>query len=269
MRTRVVLAALLVAALCVPALGIASSHGADAKPAGQFRVVYAKPRTKLEATIVSLLKASQLGAVAAELSKVMILPKDVYIYVAGGVDGPAYFASKRVITFPHEFSQLIDRFITTRYPKIKPYDYGVAFASVEYFVLFHEIGHALVDLWDIPVLGREEDAVDAFSTIFMAEFVPNGGQIALWGAELFDFMGSSSVKGRSVRLGLQAFADEHSLDQQRAYSIACWVYGSNPAKYRGLTTIPELKGRLPRCKGEYAQLKRSWLKLLRPHIRAG
>ncbi|MBL0039478.1 MAG: hypothetical protein IPP28_00160 [Xanthomonadales bacterium] len=32
------------------------------------------------------------------------------------------------------------------------------------FVLLHEIGHGFVDLYGIPVLGREEDAADRFAT---------------------------------------------------------------------------------------------------------
>jgi len=37
------------------------------------------------------------------------------------------------------------------------------------FVGFHEMGHALVNQLHLPVLGREEDAVDAFATLAMLE----------------------------------------------------------------------------------------------------
>jgi hypothetical protein len=256
---------LLLAALASVAVVAASAPAATST--ARFRVAYAQPRSKAEESYVELLKASQLSQVMAELSKTLILKRDITIYVAGGVPGPEYFPDRSVITFPHEFSDLLRRFILARYPNIKPYDFGVGFASLEYFVLFHEIGHALVHQWQLPVLGREEDAVDAFSTIFMTQFVPNGGQIALWAAELFDVLAGGGKGAQSVRVSLQQFADEHSLDEQRAYSIVCWVYGSNPQRYSRLATIPGLKERLPRCAGEYAQLKRSWLTLLRPHIR--
>jgi hypothetical protein len=35
------------------------------------------------------------------------------------------------------------------------------------FTLHHELGHALIDQLDLPVLGREEDAVDHLATIMM------------------------------------------------------------------------------------------------------
>jgi hypothetical protein len=258
--------AVLLVVVVLASLAVALSAPA-ATAAPRFRVVYAPPRSKAEASYVEILKASQLNRVAAALSTSLILKRDITIYVAGGVPGPAYFSSRSVITFPHEFSDQLRRFIIAKSPTIKPYDFGVGFASLEYFVLFHEIGHALVHQWQLPVLGREEDAVDAFSTIFMTQFVPNGGQIALWAAELFDFLAGHGTSGAGVRVSLQQFADEHSLDEQRAYSIVCWVYGSDPAKYARLATIPALKDRIPRCPGEYEQLKRSWLTLVRPHVR--
>jgi hypothetical protein len=265
MRHRIALLVCLTAALALPTLGT----GARSAPAGRFVVVYAAPRNQDERTLVSLIKASQLSQVMAQFSKVLIIPRDVTIYVAGGlkgVTGPFYSPSKRIIVFPHEFSAFVFRWIGKAHPKITPYDFGVAFASIEYFVLLHEMGHSLVHLWELPVLGREEDAVDGFSTIFMTEFVPNGGDIALWAAELFDYLGRNEA-GLRGQAAAEAFADEHSLSSQRAYSIACWVYGSNTKKYAGLSRVIP-RSRLVRCKDEYAQLRRSWLKLLRPHVRS-
>jgi len=37
------------------------------------------------------------------------------------------------------------------------------------FIMFHEAGHMLVDEVQIPVLSKEEDAVDAMSTIFLLQ----------------------------------------------------------------------------------------------------
>lgn len=230
--------------------------------AGKFVVVFARPQNKDEAFLVELLKAAKLKEVFAGLSKALILPKNVTIHVKGGSEGPYYNPANRTIILNHEFSALAINVFTTEYPKITGYRLGQLFASLEYFVLFHELGHALVDLWELPVLGREEDAVDAFSTIFMTEFVPTGGQIALAGADFFGFLGSH----HGGRYKDVEFADEHSIDLQRAYSIVCWVYGSNPTKWKSLTSIlPRERG--VRCPSEYRGLVKAWFKLLRPHIR--
>jgi hypothetical protein len=256
-RIRVaLLAALCAVAVVVPATDVAA-HDASR---GRFLVRYATPRNADERFLVSLVKQSQLGPVMAELSKALIIPRNVTIVVKGGQAGPYYDPDTHVIVLNHPFLELGFNVYSAEYPKITGYELGKALASLEYFVLFHEIGHALVDLWNIPVLGREEDAVDGFSTIFMTTYVPDGGQIALWGADFFDYLGRHEGK-----FGRNDFADEHSLDPQRAYSIACWVYGSNPKKYAGLAgVIP--RARLVRCPAEYRSLRKAWFHFLRPHI---
>ena len=38
------------------------------------------------------------------------------------------------------------------------------------FTMYHEVGHLLVGELGLPVLGKEEDAVDAWATIWLLEF---------------------------------------------------------------------------------------------------
>ena len=40
----------------------------------------------------------------------------------------------------------------------------------------HEMGHALIDLYDLPVLGKEEDAADSVATVFLTRAVGNGAE---------------------------------------------------------------------------------------------
>ncbi len=260
MKLRLIVVLACAAAVAVPATGIAGQAQQSRAERGRFLVWYAKPRNADERLIVSLVKASELSSVMATLSKAIIIPRNVTIAVKGGQAGPYYNPDTHIIVLNHPFLELGIKVYTAEYPKMSDTDLGTALASLEYFVLFHEIGHALVDLWNIPVLGREEDAVDGFSTIFMTAFVPDGGQIALWGADFFDYLGR-----HEGRFGRSDFADEHSLDPQRAYSIACWVYGSNPKKYGGLANVIP-RERLVRCPAEYRSLRKAWFKFLKPHV---
>ena len=248
---------LLLAAL---ALSLPAATTASA-PIHAFHVVYLKPRNKAEATIQSLIKLSRLSEVMALLSQRFILPKNVTIVVTPGSSGPYYNQAKGVIVFNDDFSALILNAFSSEYPRITQYRLGVLFASVEYFVLFHEIGHSFVAMYDLPILGKEEDAVDAISTVFMTKFVPNGGQIALAAADLFGYLGSHHGKYGSVD-----FADEHSLDLQRMYDIACLVYGSDTKKWANVGSFipPERRGR---CAAEWRQKEHAFEVLLRPHIR--
>jgi hypothetical protein len=237
----------------------ATTTGDAAAPAGRFVVTFAQPRNADERFLVELLKAAQLPSVFGELSRALILPRNITIRVQGGPNGPYYNPRTRTIILNHEFSALVLDVFQQEYPKITPRRLGELFAELEYFVLFHEVGHALVDQWDLPVVGREEDAVDAFSTIFMTEFVDEG-EFALAGADFFYYLAGQG------KLSEVDFADEHGLNKQRAYSIACWVYGSNTKRYGYLRAVLPAERRV-RCPDEYRQLKKAWFRFLRPHIR--
>jgi hypothetical protein len=251
------LVVLAVLALVLPAVTTASA------PVHRFRVVYVKPKNREEATIQSLVKLSRLSDVMAALSQRFILPRDVTIVVTPGSQGPYYDPAKSAIVFNDDFSALVFDVFSREYPKISQYDLGVLFAEVEYFVLFHEIGHAFVRMYDLPILGKEEDAVDAISTVFMTEFVRNGGQIALAAADLFGYLGS-----HHGRYGTVDFANEHSLDLQRMYDIACLVYGSDEKKWARVGAFIPAERRA-RCAGEWQQKLHAFRVLLRPHIRPG
>ncbi len=137
------------------------------------------------------------------------------------------------------------------------------------FIFYHELGHALVDIFDIPFTGREEDAVDQFSTVFLIS-QDLGVESALSGASFFYLTGSSTDD--------LVFWGEHSLDQQRFYDIVCLVYGSDPETYSHLI-LQEQKGfllsssqgylpkeRADRCPSEYFDISRSWSTLLNTYV---
>jgi hypothetical protein len=247
-------------ALVALALSVVASTAASA-PSHRFRVEYVKPRSSGEATLQSLVKLSRLSDVMAALSRRFILPRDVTIVVTPGSKGPYYDPARSAIVLNDDFSALVLNVFSREYPKISQYRLGVLFASVEYFVLFHEIGHAFVRMYDLPILGKEEDAVDAISTVFMTEFVRNGGQIALAAADLFGYLGS-----HHGRYGTVDFADEHSLDLQRMYDIACLVYGSDEKKWARVGAFIPAERRA-RCAAEWRQKEHAFRVLLKPHIR--
>lgn len=133
-------------------------------------------------------------------------------------------------------------------------DFGERVAGTWFFVFFHELGHGLVDLFDLPITGREEDSVDNLATVLLVE----SGQAfaALRAAEFWD----------SLPVGELDFADEHSLNQQRFFNILCLVYGSDPKAYAGLVR-PDLlpESRALRCPAEYESQRRAWDTLLEPY----
>lgn len=142
------------------------------------------------------------------------------------------------------------------------------YANVRFIVL-HETGHALVHLLDLPVTGRQEDAVDQLAAILMlrfagldetpAEVIDNLRMAANW-------MLSHSTGAYS----LDAYADEHALGEQRFFNLQCLIYGTDPEAFAGMVDAGDLTAARARgCAREMRLVSRAWLRLLVPHLAPG
>ncbi|HEX8338289.1 MAG TPA: DUF4344 domain-containing metallopeptidase, partial [Pyrinomonadaceae bacterium] len=126
---------------------------------------------------------------------------------------------------------------------------------------FHELGHALVDAYGLPITGREEDAVDQLSVLLLADGTQEGEKMVLDAAVSFSKQGGGE-------LDELAFADEHSLDRQRYYNIICLLYGQDEEKFASLVrdgTLPA--ARAERCSEEFARVDKAWDSLLAPYTK--
>ncbi len=138
---------------------------------------------------------------------------------------------------------------------------AISAVNATVFTLFHEMGHAMIDIYDLPITGREEDAVDQLATMILLQGGDEGEDSAIDGAN--SFLGDEEAEMDEL-----AFADEHSLDDQRFYNILCWVYGENPDDYQYLVEDEFLPAdRAERCPAEYDRLSRSWQTLLEPYVK--
>jgi hypothetical protein len=137
------------------------------------------------------------------------------------------------------------------------------------FIVLHETGHALVDLLDLPVTGRQEDAVDQLAAILMLRFagldetpeevIDNLGLAANW-------MLSHSTGAYS----LDAYADEHALGEQRYFNLQCLIYGTDPDGFADMVDAGDLTAaRAAGCPRETRRVSRAWVRLLLPHLAPG
>jgi hypothetical protein len=134
------------------------------------------------------------------------------------------------------------------------------------FVGFHELGHGLVNQFRLPVLGREEDAVDAFATLAMLEEGTEFSLNVLVQAARGWFLSDR----REHKLGnMLSFYDEHGLDQQRAYAIVCLMVGSDGQAFKPLADWVQMPDdRQKSCRSDYENAKYAWDLVLKPHLRA-
>jgi len=206
--------------------------------------------------------AKLLEKAADKLNAALALPRDVTLRTAECGRVNAFYTPKEPsVTVCFE---LMDHFYKVFRSSGESSDeaYNQMFDAVR-FVFLHEVGHALVDLYALPITGNEEDAADRCSAYINIEYLGKDGVDAvLAAAKAFEI---ESKRSGSSRLDL---ADEHLLQEQRFYNSLCMLYGSDTAKYQYLVTNKILPSeRAGRCQAEYSRSKNSWTSLLEPYRR--
>jgi hypothetical protein len=132
------------------------------------------------------------------------------------------------------------------------------------YTLFHELGHALIHQFDIPVLGREEDAVDGLAAVLMIpdEADPIADELILAAADGYAL---AHDQGQSND---QAYWGAHSFDMQRFAATHCLIYGSDPKGFADLAKDLEMTAEeKQRCPEKYKKTVSSWDKHLNRHAR--
>lgn len=135
------------------------------------------------------------------------------------------------------------------------------------FTLYHELGHALISEFELPVLGREEDAVDHLAVLLMTPDTdaPDDEAVEMLLAAADGWVASWEASRRGDEE--IDFWDEHSLDIQRGLRVLCLLYGSDPDGLAELKRDLELdENRAGLCASEFDQVAESWFSLLEEHL---
>lgn len=134
--------------------------------------------------------------------------------------------------------------------------------------VMHEIGHALFDILQVPVIGREEDAADQMASFLALQL---DEEVALTVVQGFAYLhlqfGELSGGQPSDR---RMFADEHGTSEQRFFNLLCIAYGGKPQIFGGFAR-PELlpPARATGCRDEYLQVENAFARTIYPHIDQG
>ena len=132
------------------------------------------------------------------------------------------------------------------------------------FIVFHELGHAIIDIEKLPVLGREEDAADMIATYLILQ-EPALADKGLAGGLFFFSKPTSLVPGFFSQ---RHMSNEHGLNPQRAVNLACAAYGKEPQRFVWAMHAARVSSqRANRCAAEYVQIDRSVRELLRQVVR--
>lgn len=246
------------------ASGDAPRHAerSDRAPSQSGRVsVRTKPASAADRPAAKLVADSELvDETVAELRRTIALPKPLAIVMGGDDDGPYYDPETRTIQYPWSFVTESRRLL--RSAGYSGDELDSATVDATRFILHHELGHALIDQLDLPVLGREEDAADGFAA-FVAVDLEDDGELVIGATDVF-----GAYDDQTEQLEEADFFDSHSLDRQRFYSISCLVYGADPKRYASVIDGMGFDAeRRDGCVEEWDQLEASWRDVLEPHVR--
>jgi hypothetical protein len=135
-------------------------------------------------------------------------------------------------------------------------------------VVFNGVGHAVFELLEVPVWGREQDAADNLGAFIMWQFGKDVARRTLTGVAHFH----QTLAAKKDSFKKEDFADTYGTDWQRFYSFLCIAYGGaqaagEPDTFKDLVQKALLpKFRRERCLGEYQQVEYAFRQHILPHV---
>ena len=194
---------------------------------------------------------------ASAITDYLVLPYDIRVdFEICGESNAYYYPATDRITMCYE---LVDEY-TDLFREMLDSGEETAFgvANALHWVFLHEMGHAVIDVYDLPITGQEENVADQFATVMMLR--EEYGYLSVWA------MAAVYASGAEY---LSPFWDTHALDAQRFYNMACMLYGKHYDDEIGRSVLDVLpEGRAVYCPGEYATAVSSWERLLADHLRS-
>jgi len=248
---------------------LAAAH-AEARKAGAARpepnridIAYVEPKSAANRPVYKLLQGHQVVEKLRELLSPLRLPHRLLLQTRDCDGISNAWSNEDSVTVCYEYVNDIwkNAPAQTTPAGIAPVDTVIG-PLLDVFL--HEAAHAVFAILQIPLLGREEDAADQFSTYIMLKFDKDEARRLILGSA-YQYKGD--MASPTITIQQQNFADEHGTPAQRFFNLLCTAYGSDPSLFADVVE----KGFLPEdravgCKREYAQLSHAFATLIEPHI---
>jgi hypothetical protein len=250
------LAMLAASAQGVPALAQSAEGSAP------IEIEYVPPAQKYLRPVYERLKQRKVLEQLKDFLSPLRLPVTLRIRTLQCDDTNAYWAGRvEGLKICYEYVDWVERLAPseTTPEGFTPQD-AIAGEFVE--VTLHEMGHAVFDLFNVPIFGREEDAADQMAGFIMLQF---GQDVAL--RTISGTAYAYQQQAKQSHWSRTSFADEHETDEQRMYNYLCLGYGAQPATFQRFADIDLLPAtRAANCGREYRQIQRAFVKTVLPHV---
>lgn len=130
--------------------------------------------------------------------------------------------------------------------------------NVTLHVVLHEMGHALVREFDLPVLANEETMADAFATYYLTTYMPDRAVEVLKARATSWMIEAAESPGPD-------WSGEHDHDGRRAHQIAALAVAADPVKFKPVADVVKMSAEDIEDAVDYgAEIHRSWRRVLSP-----
>ncbi len=124
-------------------------------------------------------------------------------------------------------------------------------------IFYHELGHAVIDIEQLPIFAQEEDAADVFSIYLIDTLYEEESALALAYEASLGFLAEADLREQAAEE--VAWWDTHGPDEQRFFNTVCIFYGASPETREDFATdmgLPEERSEY--CPDEFWQADDSW-----------
>lgn len=143
-----------------------------------------------------------------------------------------------------------------------------AYLGVTKSILMHELGHALIGELGVPATGPEEDAVDIYAALHLADMVVQAGQQRALATEAASYASLLWYYLGRIEERQAGWQDEHTGGLKRFRNMFCVIYGADPRSFSPLAQAVGFEERtLARCEDEFLKQNRAWRAILAPYAR--
>jgi len=244
---------------------------ADEIPAGRIRVEYVPPKNPDHQNVYDMVKQRGTLEMVQQIFSPARLPVDLTIKTVecDGASNAWYQREGKVPTVSVCYEYL--REIWQSMPKEKPQGATLTMADAIcgqlFFAVAHELGHAMFDIFDVPVFGRQEDAADQFATYILLQFGGERAYKLIAGAAYGYHEYIKDLKDKpKVTLPLAAFSSDHGTPEERFYNLLCTAYGYDATLFADLVKEKLPESRAKKCKFEYDDLRFAFRQVFSVHL---
>ena len=232
---------------------------------------YIAMRTEGVATAQDFIPREILEKYASLLDRSLKLPYDVTLRATECGEANAYYnpATKEVIMC-YEFADYLMKLGIEEGQFSAGQATRFTMSNLQ-FVFLHELGHALIDIYDLPITGKEENVADQFAIIQLHRITenytdPDGldyNKMILVSAQQA-FAHAHNVESRTPGYSHPYWA-EHDSSAQRFGNISCLLYGADPTKYSFI--VPDIlpQSRAVFCPDVFERASGAWKVFLKDH----